>query len=242
MITPVPQAVFEPSGQGWVQLAELGIAFVLSMVIGFERQVQQKAAGLRTYTLVGLGSALWVLVSKYGFTDVLGGHVTLDPSRVAAQIVSGLGFIGGGLIFLRRDTVRGLTTAASVWLTAAVGAAAGAGLPVLGAVTTALYFLLMYGIRPLTRLSERFRPHVFALRISYDDGRGLLRSIIDHATMRGFSIEELASSRTGDDDERGAIVEVTLVLAGHGDLPSLMAALNDVEGVRSVRTGFSPEE
>ena len=240
-MTPPPALVFEPTGQGWLQLSELAIAFVLSLVIGFERQVQQKSAGLRTYSLVGLGSALWVLVSKYGFTDVLGDHVAVDPSRVAAQIVSGLGFIGGGLIFLRRDVVRGLTTAASIWVTAAVGAAAGAGLPVLALATTALYGLLMYGLGPLNRLAGRFRPHVFSLRVTYDDGRGLLRQVIDHATGRGFSIEELSSIRDEDDVEHPR-VKVTLVLAGRGDLTALSAALNEIDGVRGVRTGFSPEE
>src|SRR6478609_1597471 len=114
----------------------LGLALALSAAIGLERELSQKSAGLRTYTLVGLGSALFMIISKYGFYDVLGEDVVLDPSRVAAQIVSGIGFIGAGLIFVRRDSVRGLTTAAGVWLTAAVGAAAGAGMPVLAIVTT----------------------------------------------------------------------------------------------------------
>jgi hypothetical protein len=88
--------------------------------------MRQKSAGLRTHSLVGLGAALFVLVSTYGFFDVLDqDRVVLDPSRVAAQIVSGIGFIGGGLIFVRRDSVRGLTTAAGVWVTAAVGTVAG---------------------------------------------------------------------------------------------------------------------
>src|ERR1700722_18751877 len=120
-------------GQGLSQLAALGLAFVLSALIGLEREYRQKAAGLRTYTVVGMGAALIMLVSKYGFFDVLQpGRVVLDPSRVAAQIVTGIGFIGGGVIFMRRDLVRGLTTAAIVWLTAAVGMACGAGVPLLG--------------------------------------------------------------------------------------------------------------
>ena len=108
----------------------LGLALLLSSAIGIEREVSQKAAGLRTYTLVGVGSAVFMLVSTYGFNDVLSqAHLSLDPSRVAAQIVSGIGFIGGGIIFVRRDTVRGLTTAAGVWVTAAVGMACGGDLP-----------------------------------------------------------------------------------------------------------------
>jgi hypothetical protein len=86
----------------------------LSASIGLEREIRQKSAGLRTYTLVGFSSALVMLVSKYGFTNILeSGRVVLDPSRIAAQIVSGIGFIGGGLIFVRKDIVRGLTTAAT---------------------------------------------------------------------------------------------------------------------------------
>src|ERR1700754_1098646 len=122
-------ALGEPTGQGWPQIGELGAALVLCSLIGLERQLRQKSAGLRTHTLVGVGSALFMLISKYGFTDVLvRGEIVLDPSRVAAQIVSGIGFVGGGLIFVRRDVVRGLTTAATGWLTAAGGMACGGGL------------------------------------------------------------------------------------------------------------------
>jgi putative Mg2+ transporter-C (MgtC) family protein len=121
----------------WDLLWRLGLALALSSAIGVEREMRQKSAGLRTYTLVGVGAALFVLVSIYGFSDTLErGETVLDPSRVAAQIVSGIGFIGGGLIFVRRDAVRGLTTAAGVWLTAAVGMAAGAGLAVLATAGT----------------------------------------------------------------------------------------------------------
>ncbi|MGB8521113.1 MAG: MgtC/SapB family protein [Candidatus Tumulicola sp.] len=123
---------FQPTGQGWFQIADLGLALALSSLIGLEREHRQKSAGLRTYTLVGFAAALIMLVSKYGFSDVIeNGRVVLDPSRVAAQIVTGIGFIGGGVIFMKRDVVRGLTTAAIVWLTAAVGMACGAGLPLL---------------------------------------------------------------------------------------------------------------
>ena len=131
-------------GQGWLQLGELTLAFVLSALVGLEREVKQKSAGLRTYTLVGVSAALFMIISKHGFDGVLRpGLVVLDPSRVAAQVVSGIGFIGGGVIFMRRDIVRGLTTAASIWLTAALGMACGAGLPVLAVATTVGHFTIM---------------------------------------------------------------------------------------------------
>src|SRR3984885_7147233 len=99
----------EPIGQSGLQLSELALAFVLSALIGLEREFRKKSAGCCTYPLVCFSSALIMLVSKYGFTDVLeNGRVVLDPSRVAAQIVSGIGFIGGGVIFVRKDLVRGL--------------------------------------------------------------------------------------------------------------------------------------
>lgn len=124
-------------------MIELAAAFFLSAAVGFEREIRQKSAGLRTYTIVGISSALFMLVSKYGFGDVLAkGTVVVDPSRVAAQIVSGIGFLGAGLIFVDGDRVRGITTAATIWLVAAIGAACGAGLLMLGSVVTGAYFIV----------------------------------------------------------------------------------------------------
>jgi putative Mg2+ transporter-C (MgtC) family protein len=144
-------SVIQSGGEGWAQVGEFGLAFLLSGLIGLEREWRQKDAGLRTYTVVGIGSALFMQISKYGFGDVLSrGLVVLDPSRVAAQIVSGLGFIGAGVIFVQRGSVRGLTTAAGIWLTAAIGAACAAGLPVLAGLATAAYLVLSF-TGPLTR-------------------------------------------------------------------------------------------
>jgi putative Mg2+ transporter-C (MgtC) family protein len=151
----------------WDLLWRLALALVLSSAIGIERETRQKSAGLRTYTLVGVGAALFVLVSIYGFSETLApGRAVLDPSRVAAQIVSGIGFIGGGLIFVRRDAVRGLTTAAGVWLTAAVGMAAGAGLAVLATAGTATYLLVAYVYPEITRRLPRSRGRPVTLRVT----------------------------------------------------------------------------
>src|ERR1700691_6772800 len=114
--------ISEMDGQGVKQFLELGCAFVLSAAIGLERELRHKSAGLRTYTVVGTSAALFLLISKYGFTDVLTkGTIVLDPSRVAAQIVTGIGFVGAGIIFVQGNRVKGLTTAATVWLVTAVG-------------------------------------------------------------------------------------------------------------------------
>jgi len=143
MFAMVYTPISEPSGQSLRQFLELGTAFVLSALIGLEREMRHKSAGLRTYTVVGTSAALFLLVSKYGFTDVLlNDRVVLDPSRVAAQVVTGIGFIGAGLIFLHNDKVNGVTTAATVWLVTAVGMACGAGLPWLALATTVAYFIV----------------------------------------------------------------------------------------------------
>lgn len=145
--------ISEPTGQGLDQFIELGIAFLLSALIGLEREIRHKSAGLRTYTVVGTSAALFLLISKYGFTDVvINDRIVLDPSRVAAQIVTGIGFIGAGLIFVQDDRVSGLTTAATVWLVTGVGMACGAGLPLLAVAVTGAYFIVALAFPFLLRL------------------------------------------------------------------------------------------
>src|SRR5580700_7303430 len=144
--------ISEVTGQSGKQFIELGTAFVLSAAIGLEREIRHKSAGLRTYTVVGTAAALFLLISKYGFTNVLvNGLIVLDPSRVAAQIVTGIGFIGAGLIFVREDRVQGLTTAATVWLVTAIGMACGAGLWHLAIAVTIAYFIVAFVFPRLMR-------------------------------------------------------------------------------------------
>src|ERR1700728_4219891 len=186
----------EPIGQSWVQLSELALAFVLSALIGLEREMRQKSAGLRTYTLVGFSSALIMLVSKYGFTDIIeAGRVVLDPSRMAAQIVSGIGFIGGGVIFVRKDIVRGLTTASIVWLTAAVGMACGAGLPILAMAVTLGHFVVVFVFSPIERRLPKSRWAPSSLQISYQDGRGVLREVLAICTRSEFAVSRVHVER-----------------------------------------------
>lgn len=243
-------------GQGLVQIGQLLLAMVLSAAIGLERGLRNKSAGLRTHTLVGVGAALFMLVGKYGFQDVPG-PVSLDPSRVAAQIVSGIGFIGGGLIFVRRDAVRGLTTAAVVWVTAAVGMAAGGGLPVLAVAVTAVHFLVVYGLTGLTRRLrlDRFRPAGRArIRLVYRDGRGALRRALMECTQREFVVTEVnvereylpddtdrgrdeRRDRREDDRRRPGNAAVTLVVEGTGSVAELTASLSELPDIVGVTVG-----
>jgi putative Mg2+ transporter-C (MgtC) family protein len=233
-----------PNIEGWRQVEELSLALVLSAVIGVEREIRQKSAGLRTHALVGVGAGLFMLISKYSFSDVVVPRlIVLDPSRVAAQIVTGIGFIGGGLIFVRRDGVRGLTTAAAVWVTAAIGAAAGGGLPVLALLATGLYFVVVVGFPPLVRHLPTSATAVSVIRIRYADGRGILRDVLSHATGRGFSVAEVATQSIGtgtssvSQDElegSGSFVEVTLQIFGRGSVNDLAAELSEIAGVDAV--------
>jgi putative Mg2+ transporter-C (MgtC) family protein len=237
MITD-PTAPFWSSDGQWALLLPALLALVLSALIGIEREIRAKSAGLRTHTLVGLGSAVFMIVSKYGFGDLIDiPSVSIDPSRIAAQVVSGIGFIGGGLIFVRRDIVRGLTTAATVWVAAAVGMAAGAGLPLLAVGTTAGHFLISVGFPPLSRALVRRRPETPALRLDYFDGRGVLRNVLSTCTEQGWAVHGVEVDREGTTDEGHRVASVTLTLAGRGDLVALAAEVAQLPGVRAARTG-----
>ena len=219
----------------------LGLALVLSSFIGVERELGQKSAGLRTYSLVGVGAGVFMLVSTYGFNDVLGSaHTVLDPSRVAAQIVSGIGFIGGGIIFVRRDTVRGLTTAAGVWVTAAVGMACGGDLPLVAIATTLVYLVVAYVYPFLVRKLPRSRFAPSELRLEYLDGRGLLREALAQCSQRGFTIADL-EIKHGDNGGGHGRVTVDLEVRGQGSIAELASELNDLDGVLAVHAGDANE-
>ncbi|WP_052390679.1 MgtC/SapB family protein [Streptomyces sp. NRRL B-24484] len=220
-------------GQGWPALADLAAALVLSSLIGLEREAGQKSAGLRTHALVGLGSALFVNVSRYGFGAG-------DPSRVAAQIVSGIGFIGGGLIFVRRDAVRGLTTTATIWLTCAVGMACAAGLGVVAVSCTAGYFLIIRGFPALVR---RLAPALAAAPVSvalvYEIGHALLPRVLEACAASGFRIVDTATEHDralcppgGGPPE--TLMRLCLTLEGRSDIRALTTGLSGPAGIRSV--------
>lgn len=231
-----------PAAEGWKQVGELGLALLLSGLVGLEREIHQKSAGLRTYILVGVGSALFMLVSKYAFMDIVtAGRIVLDPSRVAAQIVSGVGFLGGGLIFVRRESVRGLNTAAGVWVTAAIGAAAGGGLLILSSVTTGIYLVVATALPAVARRLPHSSTAVSIVRVRYPDGHGLLRNLLQLATSRGFSIAEVSTQTVGiaqqagvDGDGAQPMVEVVLQVYGHGPIHELATALSEVPDVQAI--------
>lgn len=210
------------------------LAFVLSAIVGIERQRKLKSAGLRTHTLVGLGAAVFTLISAYGFSTVIGPDVVLDPSRIAAQIVSGIGFLGAGVIFVRQNVVNGLTTAATVWMAAAIGMACGAGMPVIAIIATGLH-LVAVTLLPLIgrRIPSIDKDQVFV--VSYKEGRGVLRDILTRATELGYEAS-LAKTRRIEVAGKAPRVEADMRFRhGRGPLEDLVEGLSEIRGVISVQ-------
>lgn len=214
-------------------IARLALTLGLCFCIGLEREIRQKSAGLRTHTLVGLGAAIAMIVSKYGFADMTNQPgVGLDPSRIAAQIVSGVGFIGAGIIFVRRGSVRGLTTAAIVWVSAMIGMACGAGLYVLAVAGTVAHFIIVIGFQftePLTAAMS-FSHHPTGVLVTYEDGRGVLRDVLATLTGLGFSVTDIRVERGSP----GPNVQVGLSIKGPLSFTDAVESLALLDGVVAV--------
>ena len=225
------------SGQQWLQIGELLLAFGLSAIIGLERQLRGKSAGLRTQTIVGTSSALILIVSKYAFTDVLvDDHFVLDPSRVAAQIVSGIGFLGAGLIITRRGAIHGLTTAASVWETAAIGMACGAGAPMLAITATAIQ---LFAVTVLGRLGRRIQmePPSSVVEMRYRPGRGALRHALTLAAANDVVAVVLATRSENRDDRESRVITSIRLEQRPSEVEHLIDEIARLPGVKSVRLG-----
>lgn len=216
------------------ETALLGLAFVLSAVIGLERHRRFKSAGLRTHTLVGVGSAVFTLVSAYGFTDVTGRGAGVDPSRIAAQIVSGIGFLGAGVIFVRRGSVSGLTTAASIWLTAAVGMACGAGMPALAVMATGCHLLT---VTVLAKLGRRMQPDPVSttLLMRYTAGQGALPIALGLAAEHGVSATVLDAKTSRDEGAETTVRAIVQLDASPQIVSDFVEEITDLASVESLR-------
>ena len=177
-------------------LIRLTLASLFGALIGLERERKHWSAGLRTHMMVCVGSCLIMIVSAFGFSDILGKeHVVLDPSRIAAQVVSGIGFIGAGtILFVKQGTIRGLTTAAGLWTVAAIGLATGSGLYFAAGATTTIALIILWGLQPLEQLYlKKFRD--MTLRIVTDstiDNTEFLKTLLNKENLKvqSFNLEK----------------------------------------------------
>ena len=175
-------------------IIRLVVASLMGVIIGLEREYRSKEAGYRTHFLVALGSALLMIVSQYGFTEVLKADlVRLDPSRIAAQVVSGIGFLGAGTIILQKQFVRGLTTAAGLWAAAGIGLAVGAGMYLLALAAT---ILTLIGLEVMKFAAQMFGGDNRLIRVVVTlDGIKRLEELFAEIKAGRYSVENYSISR-----------------------------------------------
>ena len=212
------------------QLVSLAFTIVACGLIGFEREYHGKDAGIRTNVLVGMGSWLFTMVSLYGFAIVRDTGVNWDASRIAAQIVSGIGFIGAGVIFYNHASVKGLTTAAGIWVASAIGMASACNLLILTGIVTVCYFVIVLFVAPATyKLTHLYQTST--LQISYENGRGSLRSILLELGNRGFQTQVLSSRQVDRQNWSGVMVGIRV----RGEItPDTFDFVMQIDGVRGV--------
>jgi putative Mg2+ transporter-C (MgtC) family protein len=214
-------------------LGRVALAAALGAVLGLERELRDREAGLRTHLLVSVGAALFTIVSAYGFREFLTSGqsvVRMDPTRIAAQIVTGIGFLGAGAIIRQGLAVRGLTTAATLWVVAAIGLAAGAGYYSAALITTGVALAALWPLRAFAyRVVHRFRGESGLLLVQLPAGQspaGVIDVIEADARVETIEIRQEGDRRT---------LELTLELPRQEQAQRLVSRLAEVENVLEVR-------
>jgi putative Mg2+ transporter-C (MgtC) family protein len=182
-------------------LLRVVLAAVLGGAIGFERELREREAGLRTHLLVSVGAALFTMVSAYAWTDWRFSNesgLIFDPTRIAAQIVTGIGFLGAGAIIRQGLSIRGLTTAATLWVVAAIGMSTGAGYYAAAVITTVLVLVSLWPLRVAAfRFSERWRPEEGRLALELGAGATAV-SVLEAVEQAGAKVRSLEFEEEGD--------------------------------------------
>jgi putative Mg2+ transporter-C (MgtC) family protein len=215
----------------WEGLLRLGLAAVLAGAIGVERELREQEAGLRTHMLVCVGATMFMLVGVYGWADVrlgTGIGVVVDPSRVASYVVSGIGFLGAGAIIKHGINVRGLTTAASLWVVAAIGVAVGAGMYTFSLATTALVIVALWPLSQVKRLIQGKADEPRRLAVTLEAGASVV-PVLAAIEENGFALD---SVEVGEEEDARR-VDVVITTAADATLGGL---IDDVLGLEGVRT------
>jgi putative Mg2+ transporter-C (MgtC) family protein len=227
----------------WEIAIRLLMAAALGSLIGFERERLLWAAGIRTHMVVCVGACLIMIVSAYGFQSVLSEHVILDPSRVAAQVVSGIGFLGAGSILLRGSVVRGLTTAASIWTVAGIGLAIGGGLYFAGVASTLIILIILAGVKPLEEM-YRARNQSFQFHIRAKRGKFTLDVLKASLRLRKSQVKRFVAQPNGKKGEDAVDTLISQIsstqVAAFSQKLETLPFVRDVKAVR--RTAASRSE
>ena len=221
----------------------LFIALILGGLIGFEREKNNHPAGFRTHILVSVGSALIMLISIYGFTDFLGEeNVNFDPSRIAAQVVTGIGFLGAGTILRHGYTVTGLTTAASLWVVAAIGLAIGAGF-YFGAVISTIFVLISLAVLAKIDPYITRKKQLVDLRVSVIDRPGKLGEITTKLGKKKINIKSISINEEEEliNGESVSSIVFILKLPKNESIPEIIDEIRNINGVKEVLFGKNTE-
>lgn len=212
----------------WVQaeyLVRILVAACLGLLIGSERKNRNKSAGIRTHVIVALGAALIMVVSKYGFTDV----EKVDSARVAAQVVSGVGFLGAGVIFVRNNLVNGLTTAAGIWATAGVGLALGAGMYVVGISSALLVVTIQFVMHRIAYFADVASGGL--IRMTLVKQEGIVQSMENYLQKEKLSVVSVKINKTKKDEVK---LEFDVVFPPGYQKSRLLARLVEMDEVLAV--------
>lgn len=209
-------------------ILRLFLAGIMGAVIGLDREYRAKEAGYRTHFLVSLGSALIMIVSQYGFGEILDTpNVNLDPSRIASQVVTGIGFIGAGTIILHKQIVRGLTTAAGIWATSGIGLAIGAGMYTLGISAT---ILTLIGLEVLSFLFKSVGMKSSAVEFSTDN-KETLNQLVKKFNSKDFMIVSFQMDERRVSEAISYHVTMVIKSKKNNNEGTLLAQLQDFEDV-----------
>lgn len=216
----------------WTFLLRLSLATLLGAVIGFEREYHAKEAGIRTHLLVALGACLFMILSVYGFDFMLErDHVSFDPSRIASQVVTGIGFIGAGTIILQKQMVRGLTTAAGLWVTAAIGLACGNGMYVVAVVTTAIVLVSLGLINVyLPYISQKER-HITFLVEDY----AVMTEILNRLRQEKITVLNYEMHKSAEENNGKMLVTLEIRMKRYDNAKGIASILKNFEKVEIVQ-------
>ena len=212
----------------WDFLLRLLAATAMGAAIGIEREYHAKEAGLRTHLLVALGSCLFMILSIYGFDFMLGrDHVSFDPSRIAAQVVTGIGFIGAGTIILQKQVVRGLTTAAGLWVTAAIGLACGNGMYWLALISTAIVLISLGVINLyLPYFAQRDRTITFEVA-DYE----VLTEVLENMRHEKITVLNYEMHKDAEENNGKMLVSLEIRMRRYGNVQEITSILKNFEKV-----------
>lgn len=212
-------------------IIRLALAGVLGAIIGLERELRSKEAGLRTHFLVAVGSALIMIIPKYGFQDVLlDKDIALDPSRIAAQVVSGIGFLGAGTIIIQKQYVRGLTTAAGIWATSGIGLTIGAGMYTVGLFASVL---VLIGLEILSRVFKISPQKTLRMEIEAELKSSLAEVL--NAVRSNMEITTYLFTEHEDSEPTTYHYKITGKLKKQGDELLLYTRLNELPHIKSIK-------